>query len=233
LLSATGCSSDPTDQVVRSIIDDLASQRFGTATARYRAEEELILSPAAAPAWRRGLEHQDATVREWSIDAIARIGLPEDVDRVVAALDDPFRNVQEAAARSLVELDTEAARDAFLARLSGTDPMKQTLAAQGLADLGDGAAVEPLIVKLGDDGVDSAVRGIVAQSLALLADPRAIAPLALVSGDATSEVRLRRNAVEALATFDDEEATEALRGLLDSEDDYVREVARRAIGARR
>ena len=47
---------DPTGEVVRTIINDLAAQRFGTATARYRAEEELILSPAAAPAWRRGLE---------------------------------------------------------------------------------------------------------------------------------------------------------------------------------
>jgi HEAT repeat protein len=233
LALTAGCSSDPTGETVKGIIDDLASQRFGTATARYRADEELILGPAAAPAWRRGLEHQDPTVREWSIDSIARIGLPEDVDRVIAALDDPFRNVQEAAARSLVELDPEAARGAFIAGLSATDPMKQTIAAQGLADLGDAAGVEPLIDRLDDDRVDDAVRGVIAQSLALLADPRAVAPLAAVAANPVTEVRLRRNAAEALATFENEEATEALRGLLDSEDDYVREVARRSIGARR
>ena len=228
-----GCSADPTAETVKAIIDDLAAQRFGTATARYRAEEELILSPAAAPAWRRGLEHQDPTVREWSIDSVARIGLPEDVDLVVAALDDPFRNVQEAAARSLVDLDREAAHDAFIARLAGPDPMKQTIAAQGLADLGDAAGVEPLIGRVADDSVDGAVRGVIAQSLAALADPRAIAPLAALSGDPETDVRLRRNAVEALATFETDEATEALRGLLTSDDEYVREVARRATGARR
>jgi len=233
LLAAAGCSVDPTAETVKAIIDDLAAQRFGTATARYRAEEERILSAAAAPAWRRGLEHQDPTVREWSIDALARIALREDVDRVVAGLDDPFRNVQEAAARSLVDLDPAVARTAFITRLAGSDPMKQTIAAQGLADLRDETGVEPLIERLGDGNVESAVRGVIAQSLAIIADPRAIEPLAAVAADASDDVSLRRNAVEALATFETEAATEALRGLLDSEDPYVQEVARRAIGARR
>jgi HEAT repeat protein len=233
LVLVGGCSTDPTADVVKSIVDDLAAQRFATAVARYRAEEELILSPAAAPAWRRGLEHQDATVREWSLDSLARIGLPEDVDRVVSGLDDPFRNVQEASARSLVQLDRDAALAAFIARLSGTDPMKQTIAAQGLADLQDPAGIVPLVERLRDEGVDSAVRGVIAQSLALLADPRAIDPLAAIAGDPQADVRLRRNAAEALATFPDDMAIEALRGLRDSDDDYVREVARRATELRR
>lgn len=233
LVLLAGCSSDPTADIVKAIVDDLAAQRFGTATARYRAEEELVLSPAAAASWRRGLEHQDATVREWSVDSLARIGLPEDVDAVAAALDDPFRNVQEAAARSLVDLDPDAARTAFVARLARADPMMQTIAAQGLADLGDVAGVEPLINRFGDDSVESAVRGVIAQSLAALADPRAVASLAAVAADPAADVGLRRNAVEALATFENDEATQALRRLLDSEDAYVQEVARRAIGARR
>jgi HEAT repeat protein len=218
---------------VKLIIDELASQRFGVATARYRQSEEIVLSPGAAPAWRRGLEHQDPTVREWSVDSLARIGLPEDVPRVAAALDDPFRNVQEAAARSLVDLDPAVAAEAFVARLSSDEPMLQTIAAQGLADLGDAAAAEPLIALFEDDGVEAAVRRVAAQSLAAIGDPRAIDPLAAVAGDAAADLGLRRDAVEALATFEQDEATRLLRELLGSDDAYVQEIARRAIAARR
>jgi HEAT repeat protein len=74
---------------------------------------------------------------------------------------------------------------------------------------------------------------VLAQSLAGLADPRAVAPLAAVAGDPDADLGLRRDAAEALATFDDEAATEALRGLLGSDDAFIQEIARRAVGARR
>ena len=192
-----------------------------------------MLSAAAAPAWRRGLEHQDSTVREWSVDALARIGEPGDLSHLVAALDDPFRNVQEAAARGLVDLDRAAARDAFVARLASGDAMRQTIAAQGLADLGDFTAVPPLIDRLADQGTENAVRSIIAQSLAALGDGRAIEPLAALAGDPSADLRLRRNAAEGLATFEEDEATQALRGLLQSDDSYVQELARSTIAARR
>jgi HEAT repeat protein len=229
-----GCGpTDPAGDTVKQIIDELAVQRFGTATARYRQFEELVLSPAAAPAWRRGMEHEDPTVREWSVDALARIGLPEDVPVVVAALDDPFRNVQEAAARSLVDLDPEVAAGAFIDRLTSEQPLVQTIAAQGLADLGDEVAVEPLIERLVDPATDSAVRRVVAQSLAAIGDARAVAPLAALAGDDGVDTGLRRDAAEALSTFDTEEALAAFRALLNSDDPYVQEIARRAIAARR
>ena len=234
VLAAAACSSaDPTAATVRQIIDELAVQRFGTATARYRADEEMILSQAAAPAWRRGLEHEDSTVREWSIDALARIGEAEDLERVAAALDDPFRRVQEAAARGIIMMDPAAAREAFLSRLASDDTMKQTIAAQGLTDLGEASAAGPLIEQLQNAQVSDGVRGVIALSLATLATPEAIAPLAALAADSSASLRLRRNAAEALATFEEEEATRAMRGLLDSDDTYVRDVARRVIEARR
>ena len=233
-LFSTGCSSgDQTPALVKSVIDDLASQRFGTATARYRNDEEAILSPAAAAAWRRGLEHQDATVREWSVDALARIGEPEDVSRIVAALEDPFRRVQEAAARGIVDMNPSAARTAFAERLASGDPLQQMISAQGLADLDDPTGVDSLLAQVDNPAVEEAVRGVIVQSLAVLSDPRAIAPLAAIAADADAGLQLRRNAAEGLATFEQDEATEALRGLLDSDDGYVQEVARRAIAARR
>lgn len=233
-LFSAGCSSgDQTSALVKSVIDDLATQRFGTATARYRNDEEAILSPAAAPTWRRGLEHEDATVREWSVDALARIGEPEDVARILAALEDPFRRVQEAAARGIVEMDPSAAREAFVERLASDDPLLQMISAQGLADLGDPTGVEPLLAQVRNPAVKEAVRSVIVQSLAVLSDPRAIALLAALAADADASLQLRRNAAEGLATFEQEEATEALRGLLHSDDGYVQEVARRIIAVRR
>lgn len=231
--TAAACGGAGAEDAVRLIIEELAVQRYGTATARYRQQEELILSPAAAPGWRRGLEHEDATVREWSVDSLARIGEPEDVDRIVAALGDPFQNVREAAARSLVDLDPDRAAAAFVERLSSADPLQQTIAAQGLAELGAAGGVPPLVERFTDAATDAAVRAVMAQSLARLGDPRAIAPLAAVAGDADVDTGLRRNAAEALSTFATAEATAALRELLDVDDVYIQEVARRAIAGRR
>ena len=233
-LSLAACSSgEQTGPLVKRVVDDLAAQRFGTATARYRQDEATILSPAAAPEWRRGLLHQDATVREWAVDALARIGLAEDVPLIVESLDDPFRRVQEAAARGIVAMDPEAASAAFTARVASADALRQMIAAQGLADLGDPSGVDPLLAQIGNADVEDAVRGVIAQSLAVLGDPRAAAPLAAIAADPDANLQLRRNAVEALATFEQDEATEAMRGLLESDDSYVQEVARRIIAARR
>ena len=233
-LTVAACSSgDPTPAITKAIIDDISAQRFAQATARYRAEETLVLSSAAAPAWRRGLEHQDSTVREWSVDSLARIGDPEDVARVVAALDDPFRRVQEAAARSIILMAPDAAVEAFTVRLQGDDALRQMIAAQGLADLGDPAGVAPLIEIVADPSVDAGVRGVASQSLALLEDPSAVAALATLASDPDADLALRRTAAEALSTFENEEATAALSRLTSSDDDYIAELANRVIVARR
>ena len=233
-LLLSGCSSgDQTGVLVKSVIDDLASQRFGTATARYTKDETAILSSAAAVAWRRGLEHQDATVREWSVDSLARIGEPEDLPRIVSALDDPFRRVQEAAARGIADMDPVVARIVFAERLVEGDPLQQMISAQGLADLGDPTSADSLLAQVSNSDVEEPVRGVIVQSLAAISDPRAIAPLAAIAADAANGVQLRRNAAEALSTFKGDAATLALLGLLDSDDSYVEEVARRSIEERR
>jgi HEAT repeat protein len=233
LMTAACGSSVDAEAEVRRIIEELSARQFGSATARYRQREDIILSPEAAPAWRRGLEHQDATVREWSVDSLARIGEAEDIPRLVSALDDPFRNVQGAAARSLTDADPDIASAAFLERLESNEPLRQTLAAQGLAGLGDASAAPALTARLADANLEAGVRGVIAQSLATLGNPVAVAPLATIAGSPAEDLELRRISVEALAMFTTEDATVALEGLLDSEDDYVQEVARRAVAGRR
>lgn len=231
---AAGCApADPTADVVKQVIDDLSAQQFGRATALYTQREEMVLSPAAAPAWRRGLDHEDATVREWSIDALSRIGLPEDAPLVVTGLDDPFRRVQEAAAQGLIAMDRGAARDAFIDRLSAGDAMQRTIAAQGLADLGDSEAVPALVEQLGDEGLEAGLRGVIAQSLSRIGDARAVEPLAKLAGDTDADIQLRRTAVESLAGIEDPATVRALESLLDADDAYVQDVARRFLDARR
>ena len=230
VVSCTG--PDPAPATVQRVIDDLAAQRFGAATALYRAQEELVLSPAAAPTWRRGLDHEDATVREWSVDALSRIGDPRDVERLVASLDDRFRKVQEAAATGLVGLDPDAARQAYLERLAAGEVMTRVVAAQSLAELGEARAVPALVEQLLNEELAASLRGVLAQSLATLRDPRAAAPLAGVALDAGAGVQLRRTAAEALATLEGDEARVALERLLRADDPYVRDTARRALAGR-
>ena len=229
---AAGCATaDPTAAVVKRIIDELSTQQFGRATALYTEREEMVLSPPAAPGWRRGMDHEDATVREWSIDALSRIALPEDVPLVVAALDDPFRRVQEAAAQGLIAMDPVAARAAFIDRLSEGDAMQRTIAAQGLADLGDTEAVPALVGQLGDERLAAGLRGVIAQSLSRLGDVRAVEPLAALAGAAEADTQLRRTAVEALAGIKGEATVRALESLLEADDSYVQDVARRFLDA--
>lgn len=230
-LAGTGCGGpDPAQATVATIVEDLMAQRYGQASSRYRAAEEEVLSPAAAPAWRRALENEDPTVREWAVDALSRIGEPEDLPRLVVALDDPFRKVQEAAAQGLIRMDEEAARQAFLERLERRDPDALVTAAQGLVGLGDRTAVPQLVRLLQDPEVPAGVRGVVAQALGDLGDPWAAEPLAGLALDPAADLQLRRLAAEALAVLEGPEARRALQRLREADDAYVREVARRALG---
>jgi len=232
-LSAVACGGggggNDAARAVEAIVEDLAVQEYGRASALYRDYEEQVLDPAAGPAWRRALEHEDPTVREWAVDALSRIGEPEDVERVEAMLGDPFRKVQDAAAWGLIRMDREAAREALLARLESDDPVDQAVAAGVLGELDDPRVVDALLEQLRDSRVEEGVRGIVAQALATAGDSRAAGPLAEVALDSDNPVQLRRTAAEVLATLEGGETEAALRRLEEADDEYVRDVARRAL----
>jgi len=228
---AYSCSppADPARATVQRIVEDLAAQRYGNATAVYREAEDLVLSEAAADSWRRALGHEDATVRQWAVDALSRIGDPDDLARIVAALDDPFRKVQEIAAEGLVRMDPGSAREIFMARLDAPDTMGRVLAAQTLADMGETAAVPSMIEQLQDDSLDDGVRDVMAQSLGRLGDPRAAAPLVDLALDAGADPQLRRSAADAVTFLPAAESRDALRRLRQSNDAYIRDLAERAL----
>ncbi len=230
LLAAAACSDDGARTLVQRIVDDLAAGRFAAATSRYRAQEERILTPAAAPAWRRALEHQDATVREWAVDALSRIGRPEDVVRLESALADRARDVRRAAMEGLVRMDRRRAAAIFRERLQDPRPALVAVAADGLARLGDRRAVPALLARFRDASLPSATRATIAQALATLADPAAADTLAGAALDPGLDAQLRRMAAEALLALEGDHRDWWER-LARADDAYVRKLAEEALEA--
>ena len=227
--AACSPSADPARATVQLIVEDLAAQRYGRATAVYREAEDVVLSEAAADSWRRALEHEDATVRQWAVDALSRIGDPADLVRVVDALDDSFRKVQEIAAEGLVRMSPDRAREVFLQRLEAPDVLARVLAAQTLADMGETAAVPPMIEQVRDDSLDPGIRDVMAQSLGRLGDSRAAMPLVEVALDESADLQLRRSAADALTFLPIEDSRDALQRLAQVDDAYIRDLAERAL----
>ena len=228
---AYSCSApvDPARATVQLIVENLAAQRYGNATAVYREAEDVVLSEAAADSWRRALEHEDATVRQWAVDALSRIGDPADLALVVDALDDSFRKVQEIAAEGLMRMDSDHARGIFMQRLEAPDIMARVLAAQTLADMGETAAVPGMIEQLQDDSLDDGVRDVMAQSLGRLGDSRAAMPLVELALDESADLQLRRSAADAVTLLPAEESRDALRRLEQADDAYIRDLAERSL----
>lgn len=226
LLLAAGCSEDPGRAETRRVIRDLATQEYGRATSRYRQHEEAVLSPSAAPLWREAIDHDDSTVREWAVDALSRIGLEQDIDRVVARLEDPVRGVRRRAAEGLVGMAPSRAREEFFARLEGDTPAQVVLAAEGLALLQAEGAAERIASRLSDPALPAASRAALTQPLATLGDPAAAVPLADIAVDPEADTQLRRLAGEALVVLDGAGVREQVERLLQADDEYVTTLAR-------
>lgn len=229
LLAAGACSEDPAVTITRQVIQDLVAQDYGRASTRYRQNEEEVISVRAAPLWRAALDHQDSTVREWAVDTLSRIGQPEDVDRVVAMLDDPSRGVRQRAREGLGRLDPERAGEEFRARLRSERPDQVVLAAEGLAELGADDAAHLILDRLADPGLPAATRGALTQPLITLADPTAAEPLADLALDPGEDVALRRLAAEAVVTLEGPGVREQIARLVDADDEYVASLAREAL----
>jgi hypothetical protein len=103
-------------------------------------------------------------------------------------------------------------------RLYSPNDADCTAAARALGDLGDAAAVEPLLGALQDP--DWHLRWVAAQGLGRLKDGRAAEPLAAALKDRHWYVR--RAAAEALGALADRPALLALIGALEDEHWYVR-----------
>lgn len=229
LFGSAACREEPAIAVTQRIIDELVAQDYGAATSRFRMAEEQVLSLAAAPVWRRALEHQNTTVREWAVDALGRIGQQEDVQRLVQRLVDSSRGVRRGAMMALVEMNPGVARTAFEDLLGASKPESIVLGAQGLAELKafDGASL--VLQRLSDTTLPSSTRTALVQVLATLGNPLAIGPLLVLALDPAAELPLRRMAAEALVALEGAGVREAAQRLAQSEDAYISDLARRLL----
>lgn len=227
-LGAAACAEDPGAVRSREIIQDLVAQEYGRAASRYRQFEEDVLSPGAAPAWRRAVDHQDSTVREWALDALSRIDLPEDVDRLARALTDASRGVRRQALDGLIRMDPARAEEEFRALLEAERPEYVVLGAQGLAELGADGVAPAVLERFLDRRLPAATRGALAGSLGRLGDPVAAEALADVALDSEADVQLRRLAAEALVGLDGAGVRDQIERLVEADDEYVRTLAEEA-----
>lgn len=229
LLSSTACGEDPGAVRSREIIEDLAAQEYGRASSRYRQFENEVLAPGAAPVWRRALEHQDPTVREWAVDTLSRIADAEDVDVIAERLRDPSRGVRQQAVAGLLRLDRDRAVSEFRALLADDRPEAVVLGAQGLAEAGEADAAAAIRERFEDATLPDATRAALTQPLAALGDPASAAALADVAADAGADTQLRRLAAEALVTLEGPSVREQVARLAGSDDEYVAALAAEAL----
>lgn len=227
--SAAGCSEPAAESVTRQVILDLATQDYGAASSRYRMYEAEVLSEEAAPLWRQALGHEDSTVREWAVDALSRIALPGDAERVTELLGDRSRGVRQQAKDGLIRMDPGHAAVEFGSRIGSADPEQVVLAAEGLAELDAEGAVEAILERVTDRGLPEVTRGALTQPLATLGDPVAAETLADIAADPSHSAQLRRLAAEALVTLDGPEVRRAIERLLGSDDAYVATLAQTAL----
>ncbi len=229
VFGSAACREDPAIGITQRIIDELVAQDYGAATSRFRMAEDQVLSLAAAPVWRRALEHQSTTVREWAVDALGRIGQQEDVRRLAERLADSSRGVRRGAMMSLIQIDPGAARAAFDTLLRASKPESIVLGAQGLAELKAFEGASLVLERMSDTTLPSSTRRALAQVLATLGNPVAVGPLLALALDPEVDLSLRRMAAEALVALEGEAVREAAQRLVQSEDAYISDLARRLL----
>lgn len=231
LFAAVACGEAPVaEKHTQDVIDDLAARKYGAASSRYRMFESEVLSADAAPIWRRAMEHVDATVREWAVDALSRINLAEDLARVKERLDDPVRGVRAAAVSGLIRMDSATAIEEFTVRLASEAPEQVTLAASGFVALEHHPAAALIVRRFQDGELPESTRAALTQPLAALGGDVVVAPLVAVALDSGNGTELRRLAAEAAFAADAEGVREQLHRLLDADDEYVRVLAETMLG---
>ena len=112
---AAGCASS-TESAVNELLEQV---RLGdpAAPATHADSVELVESTEAVPLWISALETDESVpARQWAARLLGRIGDPQAVPALTAALDGP-REVREAAAVALLQIDEQQAEAAFIATL--------------------------------------------------------------------------------------------------------------------
>jgi HEAT repeat protein len=148
--------------------------------------------------------------------------VPPDITSLLAALDNPDREVRRSVIEALGHIDSPDATAALIGMLHDQDSNVRSLAAGMLGGVGftpgRPEAVEPLITALHD--ADASVRGDAAISLGLLRDHRAASALMQCLTDSNPAVR--GHAANALGSIGAGEASVLLATTLHDPERIVR-----------
>jgi HEAT repeat protein len=208
-------------EALATMLGRYARQLSGDARARIAAVFERTGGVEEALRELRGWR---ATRRALAAYRLGDMGSERAIGPLIAALEDPDRDVRTAAARSIGQL---AAVDAVpvlvLSIAGGTIP--RAIASWALIQIGPGAA-EPLAPLL--ESPDASVRAAAIDVLGLIGSPAAAPVVARGLSDPAPEVRAR--AARSLARVGGQVELEALRARLDDPVTFVRVTSATALG---
>ncbi len=187
-----------------------------------------VLNEVADPSSIKDLLHamrdQDWWVKVRAADALGSIGGPKVVEAVLELLNNEDEFFRRTAVEILNSIKDERAIDYLINALNDRDWWVRERAADALAKLGSDRAI-PALVKMLNEQPESAKIAI--RALTDIGNTDAIAPL--ISKLQESEISLKKNIIEALGELSDHQHSEnvesALKQVLESEDEDIRQVA--------
>jgi len=207
-------------------------------------EDEIVRRDAASAlsglhgpgmeAAARGLDSEDAYVREMSIHGVIGAGGSKAVEALIVALRDQNESVRNSALNAAFHperagrapLKDPRLVEPLIAALKDESLSVKIGAILGLVVQEDTRAVDPLIAALKDE--EPPVRAWAAVGLGVLKDPRSVAPLVELLKDEDAETRVM--AASALGGFKDPSTVEPLLTALQDPQQQVRERAAASLG---
>jgi HEAT repeat protein len=162
------------------------------------------------------------------IETLSKIN-PHPTERLVAALQDENKSVQEVAVEALGKIGEKSAVEPLIAVLPQYGGSQKRGVVEALGMIGDRNAMEPVILTLYD--FNALVREAAAKALLKIGDARAVDPLIRVLKD--EHYGVRQAAAFTLGKLEDVRAVEPLIALLQDTDLGVRRAAVEALGKMR
>ena len=227
------------DHAVDRMITGMRSADFREALSRYRTVQALS---DLDPEWRdrvaaeetrqhfRGLLGAgDTDARRQAAQVLGEIGDRRALPSLLAAANDPSRDVRYAVIQALGEIGDETATPVLVEALKSRDPGIVSAVALALGNLGDSWAVGPLTAVLTNPDTSVQVFRLGAvQTLGALKSETSVKPLVGMLGDRDEGMKIA--CVEALGGIRNREAVAPLVGLLSDRSAEVRLAAVKALG---
>jgi HEAT repeat protein len=125
--------------------------------------------------------------KAWAADTLGKIGEPQCVEPLVAALHDPDMYVRAAAVDGLGKIGELRCVEPLVAALQDHDLYVRAAAAKGLGEIGEPQCVEPIVAALQDS--EEFVRSNAAEALGEIGEPQCVKPLLAALKDRNELVR--------------------------------------------